>query len=89
MKTYGGAEVKLHAPAVFSPGKQPQYPLYRRPGVPQAQSGSYLEEKTLLPVPVIEPRFVGRALSVAALTTDCMLYLASCCTSIIAFCTYV
>jgi hypothetical protein len=37
-------------------GKCPRYPLYRRLGGPQSQSGRCGVEKNLLPMPGIEPR---------------------------------
>jgi hypothetical protein len=40
----------------LTPGKQPRYPLKRRLGGPQGQSVPFVEQKTLLPVPVFEPR---------------------------------
>jgi hypothetical protein len=37
----------------------PQYPLYRRLGRPQSRSVPNREEKNFLPLPGIEPRFLG------------------------------
>jgi len=42
----------------FTPGKRPQYPLNRMLGVPQSWSGHFGEEKHLLPLPQIKPRFL-------------------------------
>jgi hypothetical protein len=40
---------QLDAPAALPPGKEPRYPLYRRLGGPQSQSGRCGEEKILHP----------------------------------------
>jgi len=42
---------------LYPGGKNPQYPLNRRLGGPQAKYGT-LKEKTLLPLPAFEPLFV-------------------------------
>jgi hypothetical protein len=47
---------QLHAPAALSPGKEPRYPLDRRLGRPQSQSGHGGEEKDSQSSPGIEPR---------------------------------
>jgi hypothetical protein len=45
----------------FSPGKGlPRYPLYRRLGGPQSQSGHRGQRKNPLPLPGIEPWSLGR-----------------------------
>jgi hypothetical protein len=45
---------QLHAPAALPPGKEPRYPLDRRPGGPHNRSGRCGEEKNLS-LPGIEP----------------------------------
>jgi hypothetical protein len=68
MKMYGEVEGYLHHPRSQhqmevllplnppgnSPYASPQYPLYKRLGGPQSQSGLYGEEKNPLPLPGIE-----------------------------------
>jgi hypothetical protein len=44
---------QLHPRRLHSRGKSRQYPLYRRLGEPQSQSGQCGEEKNLLPLPGI------------------------------------
>jgi hypothetical protein len=44
---------QLHAPAALPPGKSPWYPLDRRLGGPQSQSGRGGEEKNWNP-PIIQ-----------------------------------
>jgi hypothetical protein len=44
MNMYGEVEVKL-----YTHGKGPWYPLDRRPGEPQSQSGCYEEDENLAP----------------------------------------
>jgi hypothetical protein len=62
---------QLHAPAALSSGKQPQYPLCRRLGGPQSQSGRYEEEKCFLPLKGIEPRFIDSpTCSLVAIPTE-------------------
>jgi hypothetical protein len=72
MKTYWGVEVHLHAfltltldggerpasrPGRFTPRERaPWYPLDRRLGGPQSQSGHDVEEKNSQPLPGFEPR---------------------------------
>jgi hypothetical protein len=45
---------QLHAPAAYNAGKEPQYPLDRRLGGPQNQSGSCGEDENLLPLLGVE-----------------------------------
>jgi hypothetical protein len=51
---------QIHAPAALPPGKQLRYPLDRRLGGPQSQSGPYGEEKNRLLLQGIEPWLIGR-----------------------------
>jgi hypothetical protein len=51
---------QVHGPAALPPGSSTRYPLYKRLGEPQDLYGYYGEEKNLLPLPEIEPRFLGR-----------------------------
>jgi hypothetical protein len=44
---------------LLPPGNSLRYHLYWRLGGPQRQSGCYGEEKNLLPLPEIEPEFLG------------------------------
>jgi hypothetical protein len=44
-------------------GKSYRYPLYKRMGGAQNQSGNWGIEKNLLPLPGIELRFLGRPVS--------------------------
>jgi hypothetical protein len=37
---------QIHAPAALPPGKEPWYPLDRRPGEPQSRSGRGGEESS-------------------------------------------
>jgi hypothetical protein len=61
---------QLSTPAAFPPGKQPPYPLYKRLGGPQSLFRHYGEEKNLLPLPGMKPRFLGRsAISLVARPT--------------------
>jgi hypothetical protein len=53
------ASGQLHASAALPLGKIPWYPFYRRLGGPQRHSGRCEVEKTLLPLPGIESRFLG------------------------------
>jgi hypothetical protein len=46
---------QLHAPAAYSQGKSPWYPLDRRLGGPQSRSGRGGEENNSQPPPGIEP----------------------------------
>jgi len=46
---------QLHAPAALLLGNSPWYPLDRRLGGPQSQSGHGVEEKNSQPPPGIEP----------------------------------
>jgi hypothetical protein len=46
---------QLHAPAAYSHGKSPCYPLDRRLGGPQSRSGHGGEEKNSQLQPKIEP----------------------------------
>ena len=50
-----GVDGEPHAPGRFIPGKETQYPLYRRLGGPRGRSGRV--RKNLLP-PVFDPRTV-------------------------------
>jgi hypothetical protein len=43
--------------AIVTP--RPLYPLNRRLGALQSYSGRFGEEKNILPLPEIEPRFLG------------------------------
>jgi hypothetical protein len=45
----------LHVPATFYPGKSHWYPLSKRLGKPQNQTGRFGEEKNILPVTGLEP----------------------------------
>jgi hypothetical protein len=47
---------KLHAPAALPPGKDPRYPLDRRPGGPQSRSGRGGKEKNSQQLSGTEPR---------------------------------
>jgi hypothetical protein len=52
-------------------GDSRQYPLYGRLVGPQSQSGCHAEEKNLLPLLGIEPRFLGHlASSLVAILID-------------------
>jgi hypothetical protein len=51
--------VKFHAPAALRLGKEPPVPLFRRLGGPRSSSGCYGEEKYVLPLPGIEPLYLG------------------------------
>jgi hypothetical protein len=51
-----------HAPAALPPGKEPQYPLDRRLGGPQSQSGHGGEEKNSTYVHSIERVKIGHDL---------------------------
>jgi hypothetical protein len=42
--------------SAYPQGKNPSYPMDRKVGGPQRQSGLYGEEKSLLPLPGIEPQ---------------------------------
>jgi hypothetical protein len=53
-----GSEWLTSCPGYFTPGKECRYPLNRRLGGPQSQSGCFEEEKNLLPVLGCEPRTV-------------------------------
>jgi hypothetical protein len=74
--TYSSTIVDLDAKwrivASFTPrplcpqGKSPRYPLCRRLGGSKSRSRRCGEEKNLLPLPEIEPRFPGRALKLYA-----------------------
>jgi hypothetical protein len=44
-----GVSGQLHAPAAFTPGKEPRHPLDRRPGGPQSRPGRGGEEKNSQP----------------------------------------
>ena len=69
MKAYGGIEVQLqslltsaldgsgqlHAPAAFTSGKEPWYPLGRRPGGPRAGQSVLEKRKTSLPTENLTP----------------------------------
>jgi hypothetical protein len=79
MKTYGGVDVQVHVflnselvggewsasrPGRFTAGgKSPRYPLDRRLGGPQNQSGRRGEEK-ILPLPGLEFRPLGRSVAI-------------------------
>jgi hypothetical protein len=51
MRTYGESEDAASSESI------PQYPLYKRLGGPQSQSGRYGEERNLLPLPEIDAFF--------------------------------
>jgi hypothetical protein len=51
---------QIHTTAVLSPGKEPPYLLSRRFGGHHSRPGRCGEEENLLPVPIIEPRFLSR-----------------------------
>jgi hypothetical protein len=51
---------QLYAPAVYSQGKSPWYPLDRRLGGPQSRSGRRGEEKNSQPLPALEPPIIQR-----------------------------
>jgi hypothetical protein len=58
---------QIHAPAILPPGKEPLYPLDRRLGGPQSQSGRFGEEKIIDPTgtSVVQPvasRYTGYAI---------------------------
>jgi hypothetical protein len=56
-----GVGSQRHAPAaLYSRGKDPRYPLYRRLGGPQSRSGHRGYRKNPLPLPGIESRSPGR-----------------------------
>jgi hypothetical protein len=54
---------QLHYPAASSTGIQSVVPLGTRLGGPHNRSRTYREEKYILPLPRIKPRFVGRPAS--------------------------
>jgi hypothetical protein len=72
MKMYGEAKVltlfilnlgtrwKSTVTSHLSPGNSPRYPLDRRLGKAQRRRDHYGEEKNLLYLQEIEPRFLGR-----------------------------
>ena len=61
---------KIHAPAALSAGKNPPYPLNRRLGGPQSQSGRFEEDKSLFHL----PEFKHRTLQAAALSLHRLSY---------------
>jgi hypothetical protein len=51
-------KVSGQRPGRFTPGKEPQYPLYRRLGGPQVGSGRFKEQKNPFLLPGFEPRAI-------------------------------
>jgi len=49
---------QLHAPVALPLGKEPRYPLNRRPARSQSQSGRSGEEKNSQPLPRLEPQII-------------------------------
>lgn len=52
---------QIYGPAALPPGKEPRYPLNGRVGGLQRRSECFGDESNLLPLPGIEPWFLGRA----------------------------
>jgi len=52
---------QLHFPAALSPGKGPQYPLDRKQGETQGQSGNSGEQTNFSTLPAVEiiPKFAS------------------------------
>jgi hypothetical protein len=62
---------QLYAAAALPPKKQPRYLLRRRLFWPRSRSVKFDEEKYLLPLPGIEPLFLGcRPRSLLAMLTE-------------------
>jgi hypothetical protein len=62
-----GMSGHLHASAVLTPTRNPQYPLNRKLGGPQSRFGRFGEEKNLLPRAEFEPRTVQPKMEVAVI----------------------
>jgi hypothetical protein len=50
---------QLYATAAVPQGKMHRYPLNMRQGGPKSRYERFMEEKSLLPLPGIKPRFFG------------------------------
>lgn len=60
MEAYGGVEVYLYRLSPYPWKNTPRYSLYRRLGGAQSRSERYGEDRNLLSMPGMEPRFLDR-----------------------------
>jgi hypothetical protein len=56
--THARTHTQFYATDALRPGEEPKYPLNRKLGGSQNQSGWYGEENNLLPLSVIKPKII-------------------------------
>jgi len=59
---------QLPAPAPLCSGTEPQYPLNKRLGGPQGQSGHFGEQKNLLPLAEIKSQIIQSTAAIHTVT---------------------